>query len=388
MKNQTNHGGKDSCSKNTFKITNKLINNNNSSKQEGFEYELNIFDNIIEKDASNINLVDDLKVPEKASKRKQDNEKITTQKTRPTPVTIANVRGSKKGQKIKYDNLKILLDSGCSDSIALMKYGNSKKTKTPTHKFATGSGQLKTKYESEIQFTLPEFSHSKIINWKFHLTELEDIGYDMIIGQDLMTSLGIDISFTRKVVTWEGTEIPMRDFNHLKKWRLSKYEMKTIIQSSSEPLVTEHATKRMIKILDSDYRKANLKTVVAGAKHLTQQEKEQLYQLLLKYESIFDGTLGEWTTDPLDFELAEGYTPHSQRHYPVPRLYRETFKKELDRLVKLGVLVKVQSSEWGSPTFIIPKKYNTVRLVSDFCRLDQKLKRKPYPLPRISDTLQ
>ena len=49
---------------------------------------------------------------------------------------------------------------------------------------------------------------------------------------------------------------------------------------------------------------------------------------------------------------------------------------------------KVQSSEWGSPTFIIPKKDNTVRFVSDFRRLNQKLKRKPYPLPRISDTLQ
>ena len=80
------------------------------------------------------------------------------------------------------------------------------------------------------------------------------------------------------------------------------------------------------EILDSDYRKANLKTVVAGAKHLTNNEKEQLHKLLVKYESIFDGTLGEWKTDPIDFELAEGATPHSQRHYPVPRLYRETFK--------------------------------------------------------------
>ena len=106
--------------------------------------------------------------------------------------------GPKKGRKIKYDNLKILLDSGCSDSIALMKYGNSKKTKTPTRKFATGSGQLKTKYESEIQLKLPEFSHSKIINWQFHLTKMEDIGYDMIIGRDLMTKLGIDISFNKK----------------------------------------------------------------------------------------------------------------------------------------------------------------------------------------------
>ena len=66
----------------------------------------------------------------------------------------------------------------------------------------------------------------------------------------------------------------------------------------------------MIKILDSDYRKANLKTVVAGAKHLTTKKKEQLHKLSTKYESIFDGTLGEWKTDPIDLELTEGATPH------------------------------------------------------------------------------
>ena len=60
----------------------------------------------------------------------------------------------------------------------------------------------------------------------------------------------------------------------------------------------------------------------------------------------------------------------------------------MDRLVKLGVLEKVQQSEWGSPTFIIPKKDNKIRFISDFRRLNAKLKRKPYPLPRIGDTLQ
>ena len=58
----------------------------------------------------------------------------------------------------------------------------------------------------------------------------------------------------------------------------------------------------------------------------------------------------------MDFELVEGEEPHSQRYHPVPHLYKETFKKELDCLEKLGVLERVQQSEWGSPTFIVPKK--------------------------------
>ena len=307
---------------------------------------------------------------------------------KPTPVTLANVWGSKKGRKIKFDNLRFLLDSGCSDSIASLKYGKSSKEKWKTKYFTAGSWQLKTQYQMDIMFSLPEFSNSKLINWKFHLTDNEDLGYDMVIGRDLMMSLGIDISFDKKKIIWEGTEIPMRDYQQLTKWKLSKKEFKMVIQTSNEPIVTEEVTRRMVRILDSNYKKANLKEVVAGAKHLNEKQKEKLYKLLLKYESIFDGTLGKWQTEPVDFELKEGTKPHSQRFYPVPHIYRETFKKELDRLVRLGVLEKVQSSEWGSPTFIIPKKNKTVRFVSDFRAVNQKIKRKPYPLPRIGGTLQ
>ena len=235
--------------------------------------------------------------------------------------------GVKKAQKIKYDNLRVLLDSGCSDSIAMLKYGRKNKKETGTKKFATGSGQLKTKYKADIKFTLPEFSNSKLITWNFHLTDNEDLGYDLILGRDIMLKLGIDLSFEKKSLSWEGTEIPMRDYNKLKRWNLSKHEVKAIIQARNEPVVTEQATQRVIRILDANYRKANLKTVAAGAKHLTPKEREKLYQLLLKYENIFDGTLGAWDTEPVEFELKEGATPHSQRHYPVPHLYKETFRK-------------------------------------------------------------
>ena len=55
-----------------------------------------------------------------------------------------------------------------------------------------------------------------------------------------------------------------------------------------EPIVTKEATERMVRILDSNYQKANLKTVVQGAKHLTDKQRALLYQLLIKYEDIFE----------------------------------------------------------------------------------------------------
>jgi len=45
-------------------------------------------------------------------------------------------------------------------------------------------------------------------------------------------------------------------------------------------------------------------------------------------------------------------------------------------------------SQWASPTFIIPKKDMTVRTITDFRKLNKRIVRRPYPIPKISSTLQ
>jgi hypothetical protein len=66
----------------------------------------------------------------------------------------------------------------------------------------------------------------------------------------------------------------------------------------------------------------------------------------------------------------------------------ETFKKEIQRLCDLRVLKWQADSEWASPTFIIPKKDNTIRVVSDFREITKRMVRKPFPTPKISTVLQ
>ena len=50
------------------------------------------------------------------------------------------------------------------------------------------------------------------------------------------------------------------------------------------------------------------------------------------------------------------------------------------------------SSQWASPTFTIPKKdmtvWTIVRTISDFRKLNKRIVRRPYPIPKISTTLQ
>jgi len=51
---------------------------------------------------------------------------------------------------------------------------------------------------------------------------------------------------------------------------------------------------------------------------------------------------------------------------------------EVKRLCDLNVLKRINRSEWGSPTFIIPKKDGTVRFISDFRELNKLIKRKTF----------
>ena len=63
-------------------------------------------------------------------------------------------------------------------------------------------------------------------------------------------------------------------------------------------------------------------------------------------------------------------------------------KNEIKRLCDIGVLRKINRSEWGAPTFAQPKKNKTIRVLTDFRQLNQQIVRKPYPLPKINNMLQ
>ena len=125
-----------------------------------------------------------------------------------------------------------------------------------------------------------------------------------------------------------------------------------------------------------------------NCKHLKPSERESLLALLLKFEQVFDGNLGNWNLPPVSFELKEGAKPFHDRPYPIPKIHKATLMKEIDQLVSIGVMKWQPYSQWASPTFIIPKKDLTVRTISDFRELKKRIISKPYPIPKISTTLQ
>lgn len=78
--------------------------------------------------------------------------------------------------------------------------------------------------------------------------------------------------------------------------------------------------------------------------------------------------------------------PRFHRPRSVPYALKPKVEKELDRLVKDGVLEKVEHSEWGTPIVPVPKKDDTVCICGDYSvTINPVLEVNQYPLPRTED---
>jgi hypothetical protein len=144
-----------------------------------------------------------------------------------------------------------------------------------------------------------------------------------------------------------------------------------------------------MRILDAKYKKADLQSIIReNCKHLSANQQKKVLQLLKKYETLFDGTLGDWKTKLVLFQLREESSFSHGSAFPVPKIHKDIIIKEGERICDLGVLERQPASEWASPSFIIPKKDITVCLLSNVWEVNKMLVRKPFPIPKISTVLQ
>ncbi len=197
--------------------------------------------------------------------------------------------------------------------------------------------------------------------------------YDFILGTKTMKEFGIILDFKDKMITVDKVKLPMQDINYLQgssTLRVLKLNHSLAVESHS----TQDATKCVTQILDTKYKKADLQSIVRdNCKHLSANHQKKLLQLLKKCESLFDGTLGDWKTKPVLFQLREGVSPYHGRALPVPKIHKDFIIKKVERLCTLGVLERQPASEWALPSFIIPKKDRTICFLSNFRRVNKRL---------------
>ena len=187
--------------------------------------------------------------------------------------------------------------------------------KSPAAIWMMAVGQVQKNERCKALFSLPEFSPTKTIEWEMHVGTLDNVHYDMIIGNDLLQYLKIDLKYSTSTIEWDGIEIPMR-------LRTAMPEDSYFIQD--QPSFQE-AADRIKMILDAKYQPADLAELAANCTNLNKEQQEDLHTLVMKYKSLFDGTLGQWMGEVYNIELKEGATPYHARPFPVPRVYEQTF---------------------------------------------------------------
>jgi hypothetical protein len=91
-----------------------------------------------------------------------------------------------------------------------------------------------------------------------------------------------------------------------------------------------------MQILDAKYINADLQAVVKDyCKYLSANQQKKLLQLLKTFELLFNGTLGDWKTKLVFFQLKEGVSPYHGQAFPVPKINKDAIIEEVERLCKL-----------------------------------------------------
>ncbi len=95
------------------------------------------------------------------------------------------------------------------------------------------------------------------------------------------------------MMTVDEVKVPMQNINYPQ----GSSTLRALNLNSSlamEPQSTQDATKHVTRILDAKYKKTDLQAIVRdNCKHLSVDQQKKLLQLLKKYKSLFDGTLGD-----------------------------------------------------------------------------------------------
>ena len=292
------------------------------------------------------------------------------------PIVFAEIK--LKDPQSKSTTIKVLLDSGASATLISEKWASKLSRLIPNEvtRWTTSAGTFETKEKAIIQMIFAELHESKTITCNAHIAP--NLGaYDVIVGREILKELGITLCFKNETIEWDEVIIPMKSEDATPERNFAIADSATI----------DEATERLKTILDAKYQAADISQIAANSSHLSHDEQTSLFKSLQKYKNLFDGTLGTWNDEEYQIELKPDAKPYHARAYPIPKMHKVTLKLEVQRLCNLGVLKKVNRSEWAAPTFVIPKKDGTVCFISDFRQLNLRIKRKPFPIPKIQDLL-
>ena len=125
-----------------------------------------------------------------------------------------------------------------------------------------------------------------------------------------------------------------------------------------------------------------------SSKHLERTQKCKLKETLVDYQDVFalnDEDMG--FTDAVEHNIdIDGSKPIKQRMRMLPQNMAEEADKQVDDMLKRGVIEK-SNSPWASGVVLVKKKDGSFRFCVDYRALNNVTVKDAYPLPKIDETL-
>jgi hypothetical protein len=259
------------------------------------------------------------------------------------------VKDASEGLIVKKKTIRVLLDTGSSGDLLFIRKGSQKyisyAKRAAPQSWGTSNGTFQTKKVGDIDISFAEYSISKSVYLTPDIVEYDPGAseplYDLIIGKQSLHDIGTVLDFKNKTITIDSILLPMRNIVNLQLKPSVTRALRHNTCQAQEPDSTRNDAKRVIAILDAKYDKADLPVIVRdNCPHLQPSHREKLLSLLLKYETLFDGTLGNWNPPPISIELKEEAKPYHGRPYPVAQVHKATLITEINRLCSIGVKKK------------------------------------------------
>ena len=203
-----------------------------------------------------------------------------------------------------------------------------------------------------------------------------------------MKQIGIAMNFASSTIEWIGKEMSFHPRNFFNNNELLRKVL------SNEPYSVAEAygqqATHTYEDASSKYKGTDLQQLVATQEQLDEKAKKALLNVLRHHSVLFQGLndrqLGIFLNRKYHIDLMLGAKPfHIKQPYSVPLYQQDAVKIELLRQLKLGIIERCYSTEWGMPMFIIPKPDGSCRLIADFRELNKVTKQLHYPLPKIQD---
>ena len=184
--------------------------------------------------------------------------------------------------------------------------------------------------------------------------------------------------FERDEATTEGAVAVVKADDHFKE------DMHCEIEESEVKDAEDDDNVDFLEICGYD-AKESVADVTTGS-NLTDEQRSEFMDLANRFSSLFTEAPG--TTDLAQHHIKlTSDEPVRSRPYPVPYSMRESLKKDIADMIKMGV-IRESDLTYASPVVVVKKKDNTNRVCLDYRKLNKLTVIDPEPMPTAEHLFQ